>query len=223
MIGAVQGVWMSDVLPGFEGDDAVVAALRAGDEAAFTALVEGLQPSLLRIARLYVRNPSAAEEVVQETWLGVLKGLDRFEGRSSLKTWITRILLNTARTKAVREGRSLPFSAFGESATEPGEPAVDADRFDPASGHWTSAPSGWGTSPEDLALSSETRALIREAVEALPSSQREVITLRDIDGWTSEEVCNVLNLSETNQRVLLHRARSKVRRVIEQYLEKARG
>lgn len=204
------------------GEATLVAALRAGDEAAFMQLVEMLQPSLLRIARLYVRNSSAAEEVVQETWLGVLKGLDRFEGRSSLKTWITRILMNTARTKAVREGRSLPFSAFGESALEPGEPAVDPDRFDPSSGHWSSAPTGWGTSPEELTLSAETSALIREAVDALPGNQREVITLRDIEGWTSEEVCNALNVSETNQRVLLHRARSKVRQTLEQYLEKAR-
>jgi RNA polymerase sigma-70 factor (ECF subfamily) len=195
-------------------------ALRAGDEDAFRALVREYQPSLVRVARIYVPTEAAAEEVAQETWLGVLNGLPRFEGRSSLRTWIFRILTNIAKTRAIRDGRTLPFSALSDPGSVP-EPAVDADRFlDPDHprwpGHWAARPQAW---PEEALLAAETRARIAEAIEALPATQRAVISLRDIEGWSSEEVRNALELSETNQRVLLHRARSKVRAALESYLE----
>lgn len=198
----------------------VLDALRAGDEEAFAALVREYHPSLVRVARMYVSSQAAAEEVAGETWLAVVKGLPRFEGRSSLRTWIFRILTNIAKTRAKRDGRTLPFSALQDPARVP-EPAVDADRFlDPEHprwpGHWAARPEPW---PEDALLAAETRERLAEAIEALPATQRAVISLRDIEGWTSEEVRNALDLSETNQRVLLHRARSKVRAALESYLE----
>ena len=198
----------------------LLEAVRAGDEETFAALVREHHPSLVRVARMYVSNQAAAEEVAQETWLAVLNGIDRFEGRSSLKTWIFRILSNIAKTRAVRDGRTLPFSALQDPARVP-EPAVDADRFlDPEHprwpGHWAAKPAPW---PEDALLAAETRERLAEAIEALPATQRAVITLRDVEGWSSEEVRNALDLSETNQRVLLHRARSKMRAALESYLE----
>ena len=198
----------------------VLEALRAGDEDAFRALVREYTPSLVRVARIYVSTQAAAEEVAQETWLGVLNGLPRFEGRSSLRTWIFRILTNIAKTRAKRDGRTLPFSALSEPGRVP-EAAVDADRFlDPEHprwpGHWALKPEAW---PEDALVAAETREKLAEAIEALPAAQRAVISLRDIEGWSSEEVRNALDLSETNQRVLLHRARSKVRSALESYLD----
>jgi len=200
----------------------LLEALRSGDEGAFTALVREYQPSLVRVARMFVSSQAAAEEVAQETWLGVLTGLDRFEGRSSLRTWIFRILTNIAKTKAMREGRTLPFSALQDPARVP-EAAVDADRFLDSEhprwpGHWAAKPTPW---PEDALVAAETRERLADAIEALPATQRAVISLRDIEGWSSEEVRNALDLSETNQRVLLHRARSKVRAALESYLEQA--
>ena len=197
----------------------LLEALRAGDEAAFTQLVHEYQPSLVRVARIYVPTQAAAEEVAAETWLAVLNGLDRFEGRSSLKTWIFRILTNIAKTRGQRDGRTLPFSALENPGRVP-EAALDADRFlDPEHprwpGHWAVRPEPW---PEDALVAAETQAVVAEAIEALPPAQRAVISLRDVEGWSSEEVRNALELSETNQRVLLHRARSKVRRALESYL-----
>jgi len=191
----------------------LVEKLRAGDEEAFMELIRGLNPSLLRVARMFVPTSALAEDVVQETWLAVLKGIDRFEGRSSLKTWIFRILTNTAKTRGERERRSVPFSTLD---TEEGgfEPAVERSRFT-GTGHWAVLPRAW---PEDRLLANETRSLIERAIERLPASQRAVITLRDVEGWTADEVRNALELSETNQRVLLHRARAKVRGALEQYL-----
>jgi RNA polymerase sigma-70 factor, ECF subfamily len=201
-------------------DAQLLDALRAGDEGAFEALVREYHPSLVRVARIYVSSLASAEEVAQETWLGVLNGLDRFEGRSSLRTWIFRILTNIAKTRAQREGRTLPFSALQDPGRVP-EAAVDADRFlDPEHprwpGHWAIKPEAW---PEDALLAAETRERIAEAIEALPATQRAVITLRDVEGWDGDEVCNALGLTETNQRVLLHRARSKVRGALESYLQ----
>ena len=174
---------------------------------------------MLRIALLYVSSPSVAEEVVQETWLAVLTGLERFEGRSSLKTWLFRILTNKAKTRGQRERRTLPFSALAADGDE-GDTAVDVDRFfGPDSrnaGHWAVPPRGV---PEERLLAAEARARIEAAIAALPPNQRAVITLRDVEGLSAEEACNVLGLSETNQRVLLHRARSKVRAAFERYLE----
>ena len=197
----------------------LVDALRAGDEAAFAQLVREYQPSLVRVARIYVSTQAAAEEVAAETWLAVLNGIGRFEGRSSLRTWIFRILTNIAKTRAQRDGRTLPFSALQDPGRVP-EAALDADRFlDPEHprwpGHWAVRPEPW---PEDAVIAAETQARLAESIEALPPTQRAVISLRDIEGWSSEEVRNALELSETNQRVLLHRARSKVRRALESYL-----
>jgi RNA polymerase sigma-70 factor (ECF subfamily) len=197
----------------------LVEALRAGNEAAFRELVRMYNASLLRVARIYVPTRALAEEVVQETWLAVLEGLDRFEGRSSLKTWIFRILANRAKTRAIRERRTLPFSAFQPERVP--EPAVDPDRFrdseDPRwPGHWAVPPTAW---PEDRLVAAETREKLAEAIEALPGTQRAVISLRDLEGWSADEVCNALELSETHQRVLLHRARSKVRKALEEYLK----
>jgi RNA polymerase sigma-70 factor (ECF subfamily) len=205
----------------------LIESLRRRDETAFATLVDRYHATLIRLAQLYVPDRAAAEEVVQETWLGVLKGIDRFEGRSSFKTWLFRILTNTAKTRGVRDSRSLPFSALFDAETEPFEPAVDPNRFRPADapqwpGNWLEPPGAWGEHPEERLLSRETLACIRSAIEALPPAQREVITLRDIDGWNSAEVCNALGISETNQRVLLHRARSKVRLAVEQYLGKGK-
>jgi RNA polymerase sigma-70 factor (ECF subfamily) len=201
----------------------LVQALRGGDEAAFAELVERYHRGLMRLALLYVSSRAAAEDAVQETWLGVLRGLDRFEGRASLKTWIYRILVNRAKTRGEREARQIPFSSLGSPAIDDG-PTVDPDRFrgpDDAQwpGHWAAgkAPQSWDDDPEARLLSSETLARIRQAVDRLPPNQREVITLRDVEGWSSEEVCHVLDISETNQRVLLHRARSKVRNALEEY------
>lgn len=186
----------------------LVEALRAGDERVFEQLIRMYQGSLLRVAQMYVSSRSVAEEVVQETWLAVLNGIDRFEGRSSLKTWIFRILANRAKTRAQREGRTIPFSSLRDS-----EPAVEPDRFD--RGHWAALPDAW---PEERLLGDETMRVIDDAIERLPPTQRAVISLRDVRGWSAEEVRNALELSETNQRVLLHRARSKVRGALEEYL-----
>lgn len=206
---------------GYEHDLQLVAALRNRDEAAFMWLADKYHLSLVRLATLFVKDQAVAEEVAQETWIGVLRGIDRFEGRSSLKTWIYRILTNTAKTRAQRENRSIPFSAWG-NADESIEPSVEPDRFLPAtdprwSRHWASEPQPWTNIPEDLFLSKETQAVIRRAIDQLPATQRAVITRRDMEGWSSAETCNVLEISETNQRVLLHRARAKVRRALEQY------
>ena len=200
----------------------LVEALRARDESAFVELMRELNASLLRVAQIYVSSRAVAEEVVQETWLGVLNGIDRFEARSSLKTWIFRILTNIAKTRGQREGRTLPFSALERPGVVP-EPAVDADRFLPPDherwpGHWAARPEPW---PEERLLAAETRGIVERAIEALPPAQRAVISMRDLEGWSAEETRNALGVSETNQRVLLHRARSKVRQALEDYLSEA--
>jgi RNA polymerase sigma-70 factor (ECF subfamily) len=206
-----------DVRP-TDPDADLVDALRRRDERALMTLVRRHSPTMLRVARGYV-GPELAEDVVQETWIAVLKGIDRFEGRSSLKTWIFRILANIAKTRGERERRSVPFSSAVPAAA--GEPSVDPDRFfppgDPNARRWALGPSAW-KQPEESLIADETRDVILAAIEKLPPTQREVITLRDVEGWSSEEVRNALELSETNQRVLLHRARSKVRGAIEEYL-----
>ncbi|HEX2045414.1 MAG TPA: sigma-70 family RNA polymerase sigma factor [Gaiellaceae bacterium] len=205
-------------------DERLRLALVAGDEQAFAALVDRYGAALLRFAGVYVRDRAVAEEVVQETWLAVLQGIGRFEGRSSLKTWIFRILANRAKTRAEREGRTVPFSALAEPGDEGDGPSVEPERFLDAShpqwpGHWASFPSSWSEIPENRLLSSETLGCIRAAIEELAPAQRRVILLRDVEGWPAEEVCELLELSEANQRVLLHRARSKVRAALERYLD----
>jgi RNA polymerase sigma-70 factor (ECF subfamily) len=202
------------VSPAPDEDAPLLEALRAGDEQAFAALVDRYGPSLLRLAQLYVPSRAVAEEVVQETWLAVLGGLARFEGRSSLKTWLFRILTNKAKTRGQREGRTLPFSSLASDGDED-QTAVPVERF-ARGGAWSTPPRGV---PEERLLAGETRARVAEAISALPPNQRAVITLRDVEGLSAEEACNVLALSETNQRVLLHRARAKVRATLERYLE----
>ena len=204
-------------------DAALLARLRGGDESAFALLVDRYADAMLRTAMVFTGNRAAAEEAVQDTWLAVLCGLDRFEGRSSLKTWVLRILVNRAKTQALRDRRVVHFSALEAGDGEQG-PAVPADRFRPPDserwpGHWSSPPESWAGRPEARLLAAETMALVRETVEALPPLQRAVITLRDVQGWPAEEVCAVLQLSQGNQRVLLHRARSRVRARLERYLE----
>jgi RNA polymerase sigma-70 factor (ECF subfamily) len=203
-------------------DEALLAQLRSGDERAFVALVDRYQPLMLRVALGYVRTSAVAEEVVQETWLGVLDGLDRFEGRSTLKTWLFRILTNRAKTRGERESRTTPFSSL--SSDDEDGPAVDPDRFLPPDharwpGHWSAAPADWERLPDQRLLAAETLGCVRDAIEQLPGRQQEVIVLRDVEGWSADEVCDALGVSEVNQRVLLHRARSKVRRALEAYLD----
>jgi RNA polymerase sigma-70 factor (ECF subfamily) len=206
-------------------DQELLEALRRGDEAAFVRLVESLHGSMLRLAMLHVSDRAVAEEVVQESWLGVLKQLDRFEGRSSLKTWVLRIVSNRAKTRAVRERRTVPFSALAFADPQADEPLVDPDRFLPAghrwAGHWASPPVSWREVPEDLLLSQETMAEVERAVAALPATQQAVLILRDVEGLSAAEACQLLGLTEGNQRVLLHRGRSKVRATLERYLDAA--
>jgi RNA polymerase sigma-70 factor, ECF subfamily len=201
-------------------DHLLVERLRAGDEEAFMDLVVSWSPSMLRVARMYVPSQAVAEDVVQETWLGVLNGIDRFEGRSSLRTWVFSILVNRARTRGERERRTVPFAALAREESEDGFAAVDADRFVGTGneiGAWASPPVRWWEEPERALDSNEAVARIQAEIERLPEMQRLVITMRDVDGLSSEEVRSALDISETNQRVLLHRARAKVRAALEDY------
>jgi RNA polymerase sigma-70 factor, ECF subfamily len=202
------------------GDDALVDALRAGDEAAFASLLDRYYDTMLRVARTHVATREAAEDVVQETFLGVINGIDRFEARSSLRTWMFRILTNIAKSCGEREGRSRPFSSL---APELGadEPSVDPDRFIASgrwAGYWATPPVGHDV-PEARVLAAEAGDRLISAIEALPAAQRTVITLRDVKGFSAAEVCELLGVSEANQRVLLHRARSKTRAALERYLD----
>lgn len=200
---------------------ALIARLRRRDESSFLDLVQRYHSSLVRLAQTFVPSQAIAEEVAQETWVGVLQGIDRFEGRSSLKTWIFQILVNRAKTRGQREARNVSFSALEQEAETRG-PSVDPSRFaGPDSeypDHWLVAPQPWNLTPEQALLSQECKGHIDQAIADLPPVQRQVITMRDVQGWSSEEVCNVLDLSESNCRVLLHRARSRVRRAMEEYL-----
>jgi len=197
----------------------LVEALRAGDERAFLGLVGRLHAGMVRFARGFVNTDAAAEDVVQDTWAAVLEGIDGFEGRSALRSWIFGILANLARTRATRDQRAVPLSALERDESEP---AVDPSDFLPAShprwgGHWAKYPEAW---PEERLLSQETLAHVRAAIDRLPQGQRAVIQLRDVEGWSSEEVREALSVSEVNQRALLHRARSRVRREIARHVER---
>lgn len=202
-------------------DDAhLLAALQQGDERAFAALVDRHGPAMLRVALAHVPSRAVAEEVVQETWIAVLRGLDGFEGRSSLRTWIFRILTNVALRRGARERRSVPFAALA-AAEDSGAPTVPPERFLPPGhdrypGHWALPPPRWPT-PEEGLLSGETREVIAAAIERLPPAQRTVLGLRDVEGWSSEEVCAALEITAGNQRILLHRARAGVRAALEAY------
>ena len=204
-------------LPGTSTDAHVIAALRAGDERTFLALVKELHPSMLRVASMFVSSPDIAEEVVQESWVGVLKGLPRFEQRSSLRSWIMVIVANCARSRGVREARSMPFTTFEDEDEEP----VDPSRFLPESdtrypGHWAIPPVPW---PDEQVASQQTLERVQRAIDILPANQRAVITMRDVQGWSSEEVCEALGISDVHQRVLLHRARSRARADLEKYFD----
>jgi len=197
-------------------DLALVERVLAGEDAAFAELIAAHHASMERLARVYVHSGDVASEVVQETWMAVLDGLQRFEGRSALKTWIYRILTNKAKTRGVREGRIVPFSSLGREDDDRG-PAADPDRFT-SKGRWSDPPSPWGhDSPEAVLRRKESMRALQQAVETLPPSQRAVVTMRDIDGWSAEDVCNVLEITETNQRVLLHRGRTRLRRALESH------
>ena len=183
-------------------------------------LIDRYGAMMLRVAQMYVRDRGTAEEVVQETWLAVLNGIDRFEERSSLKTWLFRILTNRAKTRGQRDGRMVPFSALAGADPEADEPSVDPDRFlgpdSPHPGAWAAPPVPW---PEERLLERETLGVIEMAIDDLPEAQRDVILLRDIDGWTPMVVSDILGITDGNQRVLLHRARSKVRAALERYMD----
>jgi RNA polymerase sigma-70 factor (ECF subfamily) len=213
-LGAVAGVRSSD--------EHVVAALRAGDEQAFRDLFARSYPMMKRIARGYVSSDAVAEEVVQETWTAVLTGLDRFQGRSALGTWIFSILTNQAKSHGAREGRALPLSAVGREGEE--EPAVTPDRFqtddDAWPGHWATPPRPW-QKPERRLLALEAREHLKQALAELPERQRVIVGLRDIEGFSAEEVCTLLEVTQENQRVLLHRGRSRLRATLEEYLDRA--
>jgi RNA polymerase sigma-70 factor (ECF subfamily) len=202
-------------------ESALLDALRRGDEDAFARLVGEHHAGLRRVARLYVSSPAIADEVVQDTWLGVIRGIWAFEGRSSLKTWIFRILVNRARTRAVRESRSAPFTGLlsPEDGAEP-DPSASPEH---APGPWVRPSLHPDASPERSLLTKELGERLQGVIDALPSNLRIVLWLRDVEGWPSEDVCNALAIQETNQRVLLHRARSRVRAALEPYFEGARG
>lgn len=201
------------------GDRDLVTALRAGDEAVFVDLVREHGPGMLRVARRYVSTQAVAEEVVQEAWLAALRSLDRFEERSSFKTWLYRILMNTAMSRGEREARSIPFATLAGEGGE-AKPTVDPSRFQLEgrwAGHWSAPPESWA-SPEPRLLEAETREVIDQAIAQLPKAQAIVITMCDIEGFEPEEICNVLDITLTNQRVLLHRARARVRQALEDYM-----
>ena len=203
-------------------DDRTVAALRMGDERVFRELFQRSYPVMKRIARGYVASEAVAEEVVQDTWMAVLRGIDRFEGRSTLSTWIFSILVHQAKNHSARERRSQPLSAIGAEGAE--EPAADPDRFQKDDetwpGHWATPPRPW-QKPERRLLSLEARERLRDALAQLPDRQRLIVGLRDVEGLSAEEVCELFELSQENQRVLLHRGRSRLRSVLETYVDQA--
>ncbi|TCC63524.1 sigma-70 family RNA polymerase sigma factor [Kribbella pittospori] len=201
-------------------DDVLVAGLRAGDEETFACLLNGWSGSMLRLARTFVSTTASAEEVVQDTWLAVFQGIGRFEGRSSLQTWVYRILVNVARRRGTHEQRTVPWASL-----VPDEgPTVDPSRFrgadDQYPGGWRAFPERWPTTENEV-LAHEVRATVAEAIEKLPPRQQVVLTLRDIDGQTADDVCALLGISTANQRVILHRARAAVRGHLERYFTTA--
>src|SRR3954470_13800214 len=201
-------------------DAALLERLRAGDEAAFEALVARHYGTMLAVAQNYVKGRAVAEEIVQEAWLGLIRGLDRFEGRSSVRTWILSIVVNQARTRGTREARSVAFTAL---AAEGDEPGVDPDRFrgpgESYPGHWRAFPGDWGRSADTAVQDCEALRVVMGAIAGLPPPQQTVIRMREVEGYSSEEVCDALGVSEGDQRVLLHRARSRVRAALEGHFD----
>jgi RNA polymerase sigma-70 factor (ECF subfamily) len=202
---------------GDQANTSEVSALKAGDENAFAALVQRYHGSLIRLAMGYVKDHAIAEDVVQETWLTCIRSLDRFEGRSSLKTWIFGIALNIARSRGRKEGRVLPFASLFRRDPSSSGPTVDPERFG-GDGMWKTLPTSWSNVPEERVLGQETMSRVRDAIDMLPAKQREVIVLRDVAGLDAGEVCGLLSISQANQRVRLHRARAAVRKMLEDYL-----
>lgn len=204
------------------GDEQLVESLRAGDEAAFRSLVAAQHAAMVRVASLYVPSRAVAEEVAQETWMVVISGLDRFEGRSSLKTWIFGILTNQARRRGERERRTVPFSSINTD-DEVASPGLEPERFRPASdhwaGHWSNPPQPWSDTVADRLEGAETRAVVLDAIRSLPPNQRDVIALRDVEGWSAAEVSAALGITDGNQRVLLHRARVRVRAILDRHVQ----
>ena len=203
-------------------ESALVESLRAGDEQAFAALVDRHTPGLLRVARTCVRDQGAAQEVVQETWLALLNSLDRFEQRSSLQTWLYRVVLNQARRRGVKDARTVPLSSLAAPSSD--GPTVDPRRFLPADdpvwpGHWSQPPRGWQRDPQVQLQSAELLDQLRRSIDVLPARQREVLVLRAVEGLSTEQVADVLELTVGNTRVLLHRGRAKVRQSLEEYLQ----
>jgi RNA polymerase sigma-70 factor, ECF subfamily len=220
-VAAAAAAWESG--EGDRTESRFLDALRAGDEAAFLELVDRHHASMVRVARLFLPETSAAEEVAQEAWIGVLRGLRRFRGEASLKTWIFRILVNRAKSRRARDRRAWSMRSIVARETRGADPAVDADRFLEAGhprepGHWAVPPAPWARSPEAGLLQRELRQRLLSAIEGLGPAQRAVITLRDLEGCSASEACRILGVTEANQRVLLHRARSRVRRALEDYL-----
>jgi RNA polymerase sigma-70 factor (ECF subfamily) len=205
-------------------DATVLAQLRAGDQTAFRELVTRNQAAMVRFASGFVPSTAVAEEVVQDTWIAVIRGIDGFEGRSTLRTWIFRILANQARTRGARERRTVPASSLADELADASQPSVDVERFagPPGRGLWAQPPARWSDQPEERLLVGATFDRFAATAAALPENQRRVLVLRDVEGWTSEEVCELLGLTEGNQRVLLHRARSKLRSLLESELGGAR-
>lgn len=205
---------------GLPDDEELVARLRAGDEACFVLVLDAWSAGMLRVARAFVSTQDSAAEVLQDAWLAVVEGVDRFEGRSSLKTWVYRILVNIAKRRGVRESRVVPASSLADNLADNTGPTVDPALFqgpgEPYPGHWRQSPAPWPT-PEQHTLAVETRAFLTEAIEKLPERQRIVLVLRDVEGHTAEEVCSILEITAANQRVLLHRARAFVRGELAQY------
>jgi RNA polymerase sigma-70 factor, ECF subfamily len=201
-------------------DLALADRLRDRDESAFMELVEKLAPSMRRVARMFVSSDATAEDVVGEAWLAVLQGIDGYEGRASLRTWIFRILVNIAKTRGQRESRSVPFAALAGDDLD--EPTFDPTSFD-TTGQWSTLPFDWRGVPEDRVTAGETVSVIGRTIDGLPPMQAEVIRLRDVLGWSSDEVRNALEITDTNQRVLLHRARAKVRAAVEEHLRSVHG
>lgn len=214
MSGSVGGV------AGTAEESELVGRLREGDEQAFEEAVDALYPAMFAVARGYVRVRSVAEEVVQDGWVAILDGLERFEGRSSLRTWVLQIVANIARDRGAREGRSLPFSALEVSEEEP---LVEPERFlrrgEPFPEGWKVFPTDWRTLPESRVLARETRDVVDAAITSLPDSQQLVMMLRDVVGCRAEEVSEALGITAANERVLLHRARVRVRAELERYFD----
>lgn len=203
-----------------------VAAMRRGDDEVFAQVVDRYHGQLIRLAASYVRDRAVVEEVVQDTWMAVICGIDRFEGRSSFKTWLFRIMTNIAKKRGARERRSVPLSALGVPSDDEGA-APDIDCFLPDgrvwAGHWAASPASWGAQPIERLLANESRDVIENAIERLPALQRRVITLRDVEGWSPQDVCDVLGISDGNHRIVLHRARTKVRAALDAYFTSSRA